>query len=109
MVIRDRLTELGHKLPPINFGLGKGLRDVAVHPATLLSNLDGVARVDQCTIYNLLSVQFLEDLGKQLGDWCDAVSTITGHPRFSETKKALKEVAKKLAECVSGVGPIKKI
>lgn len=106
LAIRDCLKTMGHSLPPLDFRFGKGLRDVTAHPTSMPSALRGLERENHIALlYETLSLQMLEELGKQIGDWCDAVSQITQHPRFSNTKQAVTRIAEKLGK----VGRLKKI
>jgi hypothetical protein len=71
-------------VPPLDFKLGKYLRDVVAHPGITkaVRGRERDAVINECTVYEFLDLATVESLESKLTDWLDAVCSAFDVHRF---------------------------
>lgn len=94
--IHNCLKKLGHKLPALNIGFSKAIRDIIAHPSLEYIYTSDQTRVNQILVYDTLSVEMLTELGNRIAFWSKAVARYTKHPRLSKTLQAARFLSRQL-------------
>jgi hypothetical protein len=96
--IHDCLKKLGHKLPALNIGFSKAIRDIIAHPSLKYIRTGEQKEVNQTMVYDTLSVEMLTELGNRIAFWSKAVARYTKRPRLSKTLQAVKSLSTQLGK-----------
>lgn len=84
------------KIPPLNFRLGKHLRDLIAHPGIEIDFYD--SRLDSVTVYEKLDLNTLKEIESQISSWVNVVSKVLNVPRFTDTERFVTELGEKLGK-----------
>jgi hypothetical protein len=91
--VHQEATKLG-AVPAMNIRFGKSLRDIIAHPGIKKHVGDNV--LTEVSIYEELSVATLRSMGEVVNTWLEAVCSLLGIERFTDTKSLAEDLGEQL-------------
>lgn len=102
--LNEKIEDITHeaneqnKISPMNFILGKHLRDIIAHPG-IKKNFQGGKREEElnvASVFEKLDLATLQDIDTEISRWIEAVCKIFTVSRFTDTEQEVLDLAKAL-------------